>query len=138
MILLDALQVRMEKDSESEELSDTVANFVWDVIEFDKDFIWLQISFDNPSEIDSLASKDYITVTFWGVDFFKSFQGIDVEFGTKLKWRILRQLRTSETESIDSLQNFINSVLIIGLALIPLILGFGGQLLPTWMFLNSL
>ena len=41
MLLLDALQVRMEKDLEVAELSDTGANFNWNVIDFSKDFIWL-------------------------------------------------------------------------------------------------
>ena len=90
MLLLDALQVRMEKDEESGDLSDTVVNFKWDIIGYNADLILLQINFENPSEIDTLDSKDFITVTFFGVEFFKSFQGIDVEFGTKLKWRILR------------------------------------------------
>lgn len=45
MLLLDALQVRMEKNAESGELSDTVTDFKWDVIDFNRDFIWLQISF---------------------------------------------------------------------------------------------
>lgn len=49
MLLLDALQVQIEKDVEIEELSDMVVdNFTWDVIDFDKDYIWLQISFENP------------------------------------------------------------------------------------------
>lgn len=90
MLLLDALQVRMEKDEESGDLSDTVVNLKWDIIDYNADLILLQINFENPSEIDTLDSKDFITVTFFGVEFFKSFQGIDVEFGTKLKWRILR------------------------------------------------
>lgn len=77
-------------------------------------------------------------MTFWGVEFFKSFTGVEVEFGTKLTWKILRQLGASEADAIDSLENFINSVVVLGLLPMMLILGFGGRLLPTWMFLNSL
>ena len=73
----------MEQDADAGELSEAAEkNFVWDVIEFDKDFIRLQINFENPSDIDTLDSKDYITVTFWGIEFFKSFQGVEIEFGT--------------------------------------------------------
>lgn len=69
MLLLDALQVRMEKENFDEE-SDNVVNFEWDVIDFDEDFTKLQIKFENPEHIDSFYSEDYITVTFWGVEFF--------------------------------------------------------------------
>lgn len=41
MLILDALQVRVEKDEDSGELSETVTNFSWDVIDFNQDFIWL-------------------------------------------------------------------------------------------------
>ena len=43
----------MEKDLEVAELSDTGANFNWNVIDFSKDFIWLQINFDNPENLDA-------------------------------------------------------------------------------------
>jgi len=43
-------------------------------------------------------SKNYITVTFWGVEFFKSVQNVEVELGTKLKWRILRQLSLRQAD----------------------------------------
>jgi len=43
------------------------------VIDFNRDFIWLQIHFENPEEIGAFLSKDYITVKFWGVEFFKSY-----------------------------------------------------------------
>ena len=66
----------MERDAEMAELSDTDANFNWNVIDFNKDFIWLQINFDKPENLDSYSSEDYITVTFYGVEFFKSFNGI--------------------------------------------------------------
>ena len=66
----------MERDAEMAELSDTDANFNWNVIDFNKDFIWLQINFENPENLDSYSSEDYITVTFYGVEFFKSFNGI--------------------------------------------------------------
>ena len=86
--------MRLEKDTDTEELTETVENFTWDVIDFNKDFILLQINFENPENLDNFTSQDFITVTFWGVEFFRSFQGYEVEFGTKLKWKILRQLKT--------------------------------------------
>lgn len=87
MALLQALQVRMKVEQDSE-LDSQVKNFEWDVEGYSEDFIWLQIKFENPQEIGAFDSKDFIEVTFWGTEFFKSYQGIEVEFGTKLYWRI--------------------------------------------------
>ena len=73
MLILDALEVRMMQESDSDRISENVEHFSWTVIDFDRDHIWLQISYDNPEKIGTFESKDYITVTFWGVEFFKSF-----------------------------------------------------------------
>ena len=87
--LLDALQVRLKMDEDSDEDA-LVENFAWDIEGYSPDFVWLRIKFDNPQDIGAFDSKDIIEVTFWGIEFFKSFQGIEVEFGTKLYWRIQR------------------------------------------------
>ena len=141
MLLLDSLQVQVESDTDFEELaemSESGTNFTWDVIDFNKDFIWLQINFENPENLNTFTSKDFITVTFWGVEFFKSFKGIEVEFGTKLRWKVLRQMRAEDARAIDVFENVINSILMTGLLPMLFLIGLGGQLLPTWMFLNSL
>lgn len=83
-MLLDALEVKMIKDTETGEASE-LTSFEWDVIDFDENFIWLQIDFENPDNVGTFSSKDYITVTFWGVDFFKSFAEVDVQFGYQLR-----------------------------------------------------
>ena len=83
-MLLDALEVKMVKDAETGETSD-LKSFEWDVIGFDENFIWLQIDFENPDNVGKFSSNDYITVTFWGIDFFKSFAGVEVQFGYQLK-----------------------------------------------------
>ena len=47
-MLLDSLEVKMEKDAFDAETDDektAVKNFEWDVIDFDRDFILLQIRF---------------------------------------------------------------------------------------------
>jgi len=98
MLLLDALEVKMVQDSDTDLISDNVEHFEWTVIDFDKDHIWLQINFNSPDNIGSFKSKDYITVTFWGVEFFKSVQNVEVELGTKLKWPILRQLSLRQAD----------------------------------------
>ena len=98
MLLLDALEVKIVQDSDTDQIADNVEHFEWTVIDFDKDNIWLQINFNSPDNIGSFKSKDYITVTFWGVEFFKSVQNVEVELGTKLKWRILRQLSLRQAD----------------------------------------
>ena len=65
------------------------------MVGFEEDYIYLQINFTNPEQV-SFQSQDYITVTFWGVEFFKSYQGIEVEFGTELYWKIYRQISIEE------------------------------------------
>lgn len=138
MLLLDALQVQIENDTETGELSNTVTDFTWEVIDFNEDFIWLQIDFENPENLDTFSSKDFISVTFWGVGFFKSYQGIEVEFGKNLKWQILRQLKQEDKRQIDSLETKLQSVMLAIIVPVLLMIGLGGHLLPTWMFLNSL
>ena len=57
--LLDSLEVKMIQDSESEELS-TVKSFEWDLIDFDQDFIRLQINYKEPLDVGSFFSKDFL------------------------------------------------------------------------------
>lgn len=47
MILLDALQVELREDPDSDELT-KVLNFSWDVLGFDENFIILDIRFSDP------------------------------------------------------------------------------------------
>ena len=50
----------------------------------------------------------------------------------------MRQLRAEEARQIDSVKDGLNTMLVTGFAPIFFLIGLGGQLLPTWMFLNSL
>jgi len=93
IMILEAMQVELIQDSDSDALAQA-QDFAWNVIDFDKNFIHLDIKFTDPLNI-SFESKDYITVTFWDVELFKSYQGIEVEFGTQLNWKIQRQMTTS-------------------------------------------
>lgn len=84
IVILEAMQVELIQDSDSDELA-RAQDFTWNVIDFDENFIHLDIKFADPLNI-SFESKDLITVTFWDVDLFRSYQGIEVEFGTQLNW----------------------------------------------------
>ena len=79
----------MHDDADIERPADVV-DFSWDVIEFDKNFIDLQIEYKNPLDIGAFQSQDYITIKFFGVEYFKSYQGIEVKFGQKLTQQIFR------------------------------------------------
>ena len=85
-MLLEALEVQLRKDLDSDELSDVEA-LKWQIIGSSKDSIVLQINFESPENV-SFISSDYITVTFYGTEFFKSWKGLDVEFGTQLSQKI--------------------------------------------------
>ena len=102
MMVLDALEVKMLQDIESGEESN-LEKFEWDFVDFNEDFIFLQVDFENPKNVGAINSEDFITVTFWGVDFFKSYQGIEVEFGFELRQRILRQMDAEEAAMLGRL-----------------------------------
>ena len=80
MAIMNALEVNLIIDLETERPSN-VSNFTWDLIYFNAEFLQLQIKFDDPEEIGAFASEDYLSVTFWGVEFFKNQFGIEVHLG---------------------------------------------------------
>ena len=62
----------------------------------------MKVKFKNPENVGSFYSEDYISVRFWGVDFFKSFKGVEVEMGHEVMWKISRQISDEVAESIES------------------------------------
>ena len=98
----------------------------------------MKVKFKNPENVGSFYSEDYISVRFWGVDFFKSFKGVEVEMGHEVMWKISRQISDEVAESIESVQSVVNTITASALMLIFLFVGLGGRLLPTWMFINSI
>ena len=136
VLLLEALQVKLKKDLDADDLAE-VQSFTWDVLGFDQNYIMLQINIQNPEAV-SFHSRDFIEVTFYGVEFFKSFQGVEVEFGTQLHWRIVRQISKQQAQTVDKINDAVFGVFAtISIAML-LFVGLGGRLLPTWMFLNSM
>ena len=53
MMLLDALEVTIFKDPESDSKQKFNPNFNWDVIDFTDEFLKLKIDFESPEEIGS-------------------------------------------------------------------------------------
>ena len=91
----------------------------------------------NPWEISNDSQFDTLSVTFWGVEYFKSYQNKEVKFGTTLYWPILRQISPSEQETVDNLNSILDT-LWFGTMLLILPVITAGSLLPTWIFINSL
>lgn len=84
-------------------------------------------------------SEDFILITFYGVEFFQSLEdGIEVEFGYQLRQRIYRQLSAQDSQLIETMESLIDTTLLIVFIPFVFLIGFGGRLLPTWMFLNSM
>ena len=83
LIILDALDVRIENASDDDDFTDDsvrydALNFQWDLIDYDKEYLWLQTSFDNPENFGSFRSEAYIVVSFYGVDLFKNLFDVEV------------------------------------------------------------
>lgn len=90
----------MVSDVDSEELAD-FKTFTWDVVTFEDQELVIQIYFENPDNVGNFQSEDFILVTFYGVDFFKSQnKGVEVEFGKQLKHRIFRQVSEEDAKSV--------------------------------------
>lgn len=75
-------------------------------------------------------------MTFWGVDYFKSWQNKEVLYGTTLYYP-LTQILGPDTEYVGWLAELLKWPVIISLILILPVMTVG-SLLPTWIFLNSL
>ena len=72
MIILDALEINIYREIDGDQI-DLDERFDWDIIQYTSKVLVLQLSIENPEKVgSSLAFKDFISVTFWGVDFFKS------------------------------------------------------------------
>ena len=90
----------MIKEIESR-LPSEVVILDWDFVGYSEDFIFLKIKFENPDEIGAYDELDLIEVTFWGVEFFKSSQGVEVKLATRLYWQIMRQMTDERAEELE-------------------------------------
>ena len=137
MKLIDALELLITPANSLDESEMKKVEFTWEIKAFSQDYIWIQLEFVNPWDIANDSQFDTLSVTFWGVEYFKSSQNKEVKFGTTLYWPIFRQVSSSELETVDSL-NSILDILWFGTMLLILPVITAGSLLPTWMFINSL
>ena len=80
---------------------------------------------------------DTLSVTFWATQFFVSWQGKDVLYGTTLYWPMTRQIPYEEQDFAKWLADVLRWPVIVSLIMILPVITVG-SLLPTWVFLNSL
>ena len=114
-------------------------NYTWYVIEHTERYIWIQIMFEDPTQVSTdINQLDKLEVYFWGVDygfFERADTGREVRFGTKLEIPIVRQISPEGDASIARYATIVRVLLWMLLLLVAL---GTGRLLPIWMFINSL
>jgi hypothetical protein len=87
LLVVEALELRMNPGDYSDENS---LNLTWRMIDFNKDWITIQLYFEYPQRVSEYIEYDTLEVYFWGVDWFRSSKGEPVRYGTKLDRPILR------------------------------------------------
>lgn len=132
-LIIEALELKIRPGDPDTELKSV--NFTWSLVSYDERQIYIQIDFDYPERISDRDVYDTLEVYFWGTNFFKSADGKEVRFGSKLERKILRQI-TQETAYWLWHVGLVFVWLIWAVCLFTILLT--GRLLATWMFLNSL
>ena len=104
LILLDALElvVTLYDPDGSLELQ-----FSWDIEEFTEDYIWIKVNFQNPTKVSEGLELDTLSITFWGVDYFKSKSNKEVEMGMTIFQSLPRQF--SSNDEADQVYEFADS-----------------------------
>ena len=69
--MIDALELQILPDDPENAIYRI--EFMWDLIGYNEDYIWIQLYFVNPWALSDDAAYDKLSVTFWGVEFFKSY-----------------------------------------------------------------
>lgn len=77
-------------------------------------------------------------MSFFGTQFFKDVDGVEVAFGQQIHWQVMRQMQDPEGPIVQQTQYTSRFVLyVVGVCIFILILTCG-PLLPVWMFINSM
>ena len=139
MIILDAFEVKIVREVDGEEII-LDKKVEWDIISYTSELIQLQLKIENPEDLSpQLNINDFISVTFWGADYFENEAGVGAEFGLEIRSkRVQRQIDTDSADIIEEMGETVSGVLlatIIFAFLMSLILG---RALPFWVYLNSL
>jgi hypothetical protein len=79
-----------------------------------------------------------MVIRFWGTEFFKNKDGVEIPFGVEVTWDVIRQIAEEDKESVDSALTFSHALYILICLFIFLLVLTCGPLLPVWMFINSM
>ena len=72
MQLINALELLITPDDIYNSEDVKKIKFTWDITAYSKNYIWMQLYFENPWDISNDSQFDTLSVTFWGVEYFKS------------------------------------------------------------------
>lgn len=137
MYVLPALHIEVEPSELSHRENLTISS--WEVIEYSKDFIWIQIYFDKPLLISQHRLFDTLKVTFWGNQWFESADRHHVRYGTILTRDIVRQLDPDSASRLDKFASILVVIVeLFLLFLLVLAVLTSSTLLPWWVFINSM
>ena len=87
MQLLDVMELNITPDDPE---SDQNLSFTWEMLDYSDDKIEVQLYFENPWDISENTAFDTLSVTFWGVEYFQSWQSKEVLYGTTIYWPLVR------------------------------------------------
>ena len=132
LLVVDALELKLAPGENS---NSAVLKLTWEMLNYSKETIWIQLYFEYPPRISENIEFDTLEVYFWGTEFFRSWEGEDVRFGTKLSRPIIRQIDPELAEWLGVAGHILSNL--ITCVVIPVTI-LTGRLLPTWMFINSL
>lgn len=85
---LDALEVKLLDPLTRQSLEQV--NYSWSITSLTGQHLQLQIDFENPALVSSDQADDLVEVTFWDTKYFKSIDGDEIAFGSRVQWRIIR------------------------------------------------
>ena len=132
LLIVEALELRVSPGEYSDE---NRLNLTWEMIDYTESQLYLQLYFEYPDRVSEYIEYDTLEVYFWGVEWFKSEEGVPVRYGTRLETPIIRQIDPVLAGRLGELGHYIS----LGIACFLLLtVVLTRRLLPTWMFLNSL
>ena len=108
----------------------------WSIIKSTEDHTLIKMHFDDPNSLASMTDEYSLSITFWGVDFFRSHAGHGVKFGTTINWQIYRQMSEQDKETVDKFDFLFGFKVAIAVLILPIC--FFGLTLPMWMFLHTM
>ena len=70
LMVVDALELKMKPSEFSDPL---VLDLQWEMLDFNREQIWIQLYFENPPRVSENILHDTLEVYFWGTEYFRSW-----------------------------------------------------------------